>query len=76
MEVERLLKILQQLPDGDSEVFLHPASDSRQESDQDISRYRSEREYQALIDPRAVGFIRENDIQLITFSDLSLISPG
>lgn len=50
--------LLQQLPEGDSELYSHPSLD------------QSQHEFAALISPKNVALVRQLDIQLIRYQDL------
>ena len=53
-----LLKLLSDLPDGDSEVYSHPSLD------------RFKHEFEALVSPRVKARLRELGVQLIRYQDL------
>jgi predicted glycoside hydrolase/deacetylase ChbG (UPF0249 family) len=68
ISVEALLRILQQLPDGITELSCHPA----EEADMG-STYRNERivERQALCDPRVIAAIKSEQIELCSFGAIT-----
>lgn len=70
--VSRLLRILDGLPSGVTELVCHPGY--AEDRDDDYG-YR-EAELAALTDPRVVARIREANIGLATFADLAASSAG
>ncbi|MFQ5660777.1 MAG: hopanoid biosynthesis-associated protein HpnK [Gammaproteobacteria bacterium] len=70
MNSERLLAILQRLPDGITEVFFHPATRRWPGLEAGAEQYHYEQEYQALIDPRIAEAVRQSGVRLIAFRDL------
>jgi hopanoid biosynthesis associated protein HpnK len=69
MNTERLLRFLHHLPDGLSEVYLHPARD-RWQDDCFPAHYRCVDEFQALLDPHCRQQIESADIKISTFGRL------
>ena len=53
-----ILKLLPNLPPGDSELYSHPC----------IEKFKHE--YQALVSPRVLAAVREQGIELIRYQDL------
>ncbi|MBV9841973.1 MAG: hopanoid biosynthesis-associated protein HpnK [Sphingomonadaceae bacterium] len=69
MTRERLAAILERLPPGLSEVYLHPATDDTYPGHAPGYRYRDE--LAALIDPGMRTSIAERDIELGSFADFA-----
>ena len=71
MRVERLVRILEELPDGVTELMCHPAvvDDALREG----SRYAEEREAEReiLCDPAIRQLVRSRRIRLVGFEALS-----
>jgi len=67
MHAERLRGVLRHLPDGVSEVYLHPATGPYPLS---APGYRYAAELAALLDPVARDIVSENHITLARFADL------
>jgi hypothetical protein len=55
---EYILKLLPRLPAGNSELYSHPC----------LERFKLE--YEALISPRVIAAVREQQIELIRYQDL------
>ena len=53
-----LLKLLPELPEGDSEVYSHPSLD------------KFSHEYEALVSPKVIEAIAQQGIELIRYQDL------
>lgn len=69
MTPERVRRYLQHLPDGVSELYVHPATHTWPEAfppDYDFAG-----EFAALIDPQAVEMVRKSGLHATTFSDLA-----
>lgn len=69
MTPERVRLYLQHLPDGVSELYVHPATHTWPEAfppDYDFAG-----EFAALIDPQTVEFVRNSGLRATTFSDLA-----
>jgi hopanoid biosynthesis associated protein HpnK len=66
MRAERLAGLLTHLPDGLSEIYMHPATGSYPGS---APGYEYAAELAALTDPRMAGLIRQRDIRLGGFGD-------
>jgi hopanoid biosynthesis associated protein HpnK len=69
MRVRRLAGILAHLPDGLSEIYMHPATGSYPGS---APGYEYARELAALTDPRMAGVIKQRDIRLGGFADFQV----
>jgi chitin disaccharide deacetylase len=70
MTLDRVLEFVKQLPDGDTEVYFHPATRRCPETAATMPDYRHEDEYQALIDPALAEAISHIGAQRISFTDL------
>lgn len=66
MDTHALLDTLRQLPDGVTEVFLHPAMGA----DGSVSGYCNQEEHAALTSPECAAVISDHGIKLIAFLDL------
>ncbi len=67
MVSERMLQHLEQLPEGVSELYLHPAT---QRPDAYPAHYQSRDEFEALIDPAMAGVIARRGIKTMPFAGL------
>jgi hopanoid biosynthesis associated protein HpnK len=67
---ERLLLLLQDLPNGVTEIFLHPARGSWDGVEAAAAQYRFEDEFQALVDPAVKSAVTASGANLITFKDI------
>jgi chitin disaccharide deacetylase len=65
---ERVLRYVDELPDGVSELYLHPAL---QRPPDYPAHYLSRAEFEALVDPAVAGAIKQRRIRTIAFSGLS-----
>ncbi len=70
METKLVLRFLQFLPAGVSEMYFHPAARFCPELDRVSRGYRSREEFAALTDPSIREFIRKSGIHCTSFSDL------
>jgi hopanoid biosynthesis associated protein HpnK len=70
MNADLVLRFLQQLPEGVTEMYFHPATRRCPEIDRTMSDYQHETEFRVLTNPRIQAAIRTAGIQRITFSDL------
>jgi len=69
MNLDTLVRILPNLEDGLSEVYLHPATGSWDEIDPAAKDYEFEAEYKALIHPRIKRIIEKFSIELTSFKE-------
>lgn len=69
MNVENLIRILSNLPEGVSEVYSHPATGPWDGVDAAAADYEYEAEYKALIHPRIRRVLEKFSIELSGFSD-------
>lgn len=65
-----LLNVIRSLPEGVSEVYVHPAT-SNDYPGNDAPGYRHQEEFEALIDPEIRWACTENAVRLGTYSDLA-----
>ena len=70
MDERLLLRFLQQLPDGITEIYFHPATRRCSEGDRTMSDYHREDELMALISPRVKQLMDKLEIQPIAFSEI------
>ncbi len=70
MEANLVLRLLQFLPPGVSEMYFHPAARFCPELDRVSRKYRPREEFAALTDPSIKEFIRRSGIHCTSFSDL------
>ena len=68
---ERLLRLIPQLPDGVSELYLHPATEHTSALAAQMPGYRHREEFAALVSPSLKGLIAELGIRLVSYSDLA-----
>jgi hopanoid biosynthesis associated protein HpnK len=68
MESERMAHYLEQVPEGVSELYVHPAM---QRPAAYPAHYRSRGEFEALIDPAMAGVIARRSITTMAFAGLS-----
>jgi len=68
MNLDTLVRILPNLEDGLSEIYLHPATGSWDNIDPAAKDYEFEAEYKALIHPRIKRIIEKFSIELTSFS--------
>jgi chitin disaccharide deacetylase len=71
ISVEALLKILNELPSGITELGCHPGEGGDARSIYGVER---EQECRTLCDPRVIAALRANDIQLCSFSHWPLLT--
>ncbi len=70
LDRELLLRILQHLPEGVTEIYCHPATRRCAELDRTMSDYQHEQEFEALISPTVREAITASGFQRIGFSEL------
>jgi chitin disaccharide deacetylase len=68
---ERVLQMLDRLPDGLTEIFFHPATAAFAGADLGTERYRWTEELAALTSPRVRAAIERNGIQSVTYGELA-----
>lgn len=66
-----LKRIIAQLPDGVSEILLHPATGPWPGIEPEAAGFRFVDEFQALIDPSTRAAVAEAEAELIAFGDLT-----
>ena len=69
MTVERMRSLVPRLPDGLSEVYLHPAAGRDALLDRLMPAYRHQAELDALCDPALPGLLRRAGVRLSTWGD-------
>lgn len=72
MELDRVLRILQHLPSGVTEMYFHPAARFCRELQQETPGYRHVSEFAALVDPAFARAIADLKIKQVGFGDLPL----
>ncbi len=70
MRLEVVLRMLEQLPNGVTEIYFHPATRRCPEIDRTMSEYQHEAELEALMSPAVKDVLLSSQIQRIAFSDL------
>jgi len=70
MRQELVLGLLRELPEGDSEIYFHPATRRCPELDRHMPDYAHEAELAALVDPRVRAALHESGAISLSFSDL------
>ena len=70
MVEERLLRLMPQLPDGVSEIYLHPATEHTPALAAAMRGYCHREELAALVSPALKALIAELDIRLVSYGDL------
>jgi len=71
MVEERLLRLIPQLPDGVSEIYLHPATEHTPALAAAMCGYCHREELAALVSPALKALIGELDIRLISYGHLA-----
>lgn len=66
----RLLRLIDELPDGITELMLHPGYDDAVLAAQDPYRHQREREIAALTSPVVRERLRRGDVRLVSFAEL------
>ena len=69
MNLDTLVRILPNLEDGLSEIYLHPATGQWDDIDPAVKDYEFEAEYKALIHPRIKRIIEKFSIELTSFHE-------
>ncbi len=69
MDVERVLGLLEHIPEGLTEMYFHPATRRSEALDRAMPRYGHEAELRALTDPRVRRAVEAAGIRLTTFSE-------
>jgi hypothetical protein len=70
MTAGRVLEIVKRLPEGDTEIYFHPATRRCPEINATMPDYRHEDEFKALIDPAVAEAIARSGAKRISFTDL------
>ncbi len=71
MNIDCLVRLINSLPDGVSEIFMHPATGPSDEIEPEAINYQFEAEYKALIDPVVKDIVTRTGVKLISFCDLN-----
>jgi hopanoid biosynthesis associated protein HpnK len=74
MVEERLLRLIPQLPDGVSEIYLHPATKHTPALAAAMRGYCHREELAALIGPALKALIAKLDVRLVSYGDLATAS--
>jgi hopanoid biosynthesis associated protein HpnK len=72
MNNDCLKRIIYALPEGVSEIFLHPATKLYNKIEPETAGFQFEEEFNALIDPLVRDAITRTGVKLISFSDLNI----
>jgi predicted glycoside hydrolase/deacetylase ChbG (UPF0249 family) len=67
---EELMKIINTLPDGTTEIMCHPGYTDEAFAKESVYNEQRDRELRILTDPSIREAIQTNGIQLITFGEL------
>lgn len=73
MVEERLLRLIPHLPEGVSEIYLHPASRRSAALELAMPGYCQREELTALVSPALKALIAELDIGLVSYGDLASV---
>jgi hopanoid biosynthesis associated protein HpnK len=71
MTEEVVLRLVEQLPEGVSEMYFHPATRRCPEIDRTMADYGHEEELAALLSPRVRASVERRGIERIAFGDLA-----
>jgi hopanoid biosynthesis associated protein HpnK len=71
MNVDCLLRTIHSLPDGVSEILLHPATGTWRKMEADAADFHFEEEFMALVNPKVREAVAKSGAELISFGDLS-----
>ena len=71
MTIDRMLRLVPQLPDGVSEIYCHPALHRDATIAALMPGYEHEAELAALVDPRLRAMLRQHDIVPTSYGELS-----
>ena len=72
MDEERLLRLIPHLPEGVSEIYLHPATGLTTMFAGAAPGYRHEAEFAALLSPSVKRRICDSGIRRVSYSDFSI----
>ena len=70
MNLDLVLRFIQYLPSGVTEIYFHPASRHDPELDGPAKNYRYQEEFATLTSPALRQALVVSDIQCVSFSDL------
>ena len=71
---ERVVPLLENLPEGVSEMFFHPATGPWEGVEANAEGFRFEAEYRALIDPGVAQAVTRSGAELVAFRDIWKVS--
>jgi chitin disaccharide deacetylase len=71
MEEKYFLEVLHLLPEGSSEIMIHPGMDNKTLGSVYDWQYHWEEELYSAISPRVMQYLVENHVQLISFKELA-----
>ncbi len=74
MTEERMLRLVAALPAGATELYCHPAVAQTAALRRSMPHYRPAEELAALVSPRLRALVEANDIDLVSYADLSPVS--
>lgn len=69
LTADRMMEIIDRLPDGLSEIYLHPAAADRVDDDPLAALYERQAELEALTSPQIAAKLRDRGIVCTTFGD-------
>ena len=72
MTEERWLRLLPHLPEGVSEIYLHPAAERTPALLAAMPGYRKQEEFEALLSPSLRSRFAELDIKLVSYTDFAM----
>jgi hopanoid biosynthesis associated protein HpnK len=70
MRADLVIRFLEQIPEGVTEMYFHPATRRCPEIDRTMPTYRHEAEFAALISPDVMRAVQNGGIERIAFSDI------
>lgn len=70
MDLDLVLRLIKNLPEGISEIYFHPAISRRPEIDRPDGKGNHRAEFEALTSPAIQEALRASGVETITFSDL------
>ena len=73
MTEKRLLRLIPHLPDGVSEIYLHPAAERTPALLAAMPGYRQQEEFAALLSPSLSSLIAELGIRLVSYNDFAMV---
>jgi hopanoid biosynthesis associated protein HpnK len=70
MHAERVLRLLQRIPDGVTEMYFHPSTARCPELDRTMPDYEHRQEFDALINPEVMAVVQARGMRRIAYADL------